>query len=92
MTRIGVGSPPTDRQAQILGFIIAHIEDNGAPPTLREISAEFSLGSTNAAMDHLRALKRRGLIDFGERLKSRFIRIPNVRWQMVSLATREARP
>jgi repressor LexA len=57
---------PTRRQAQILDFIRDAIEDNGYPPTLAEIAAHFGFRSHNAAVDHLKALARKGAIELTE--------------------------
>jgi repressor LexA len=51
----------TDRQKQILRFI-AETARKDVPPTIREIGAEFGIGSTNAVNDHLKALERKGLL------------------------------
>lgn len=57
---------PTRRQAQILDFIKDAIEDNGYPPTLAEIAGHFGFHSHNAAVDHLKALARKGAIELTE--------------------------
>lgn len=51
----------TARQLQILDFIRTYIADHGWPPTLIEIGAQFGFNK-NAARDHLRYLKNKGLI------------------------------
>jgi len=53
----------TPRQAQILNMIQEFIADSGMPPTRAEIARELGFKSANAAEDHLRALKRKGVID-----------------------------
>ena len=55
--------PLTRRQAQILEFIKDAIEDNGYPPTLAEIAGHFGFRSHNAAVDHLKALARKGALE-----------------------------
>ena len=57
---------PTRRQAQILDFIKDAIEGNGYPPTLAEIAGHFGFRSHNAAVDHLKALARKGAIELTE--------------------------
>ncbi len=57
---------PTRRQAQILAFIRSAIEDNGYPPTLAEIAGHFGFRSHNAAVDHLKALARKGALELTE--------------------------
>ncbi len=55
----------TRRQAQILKFIKDAIEE-GYPPTLAEIASHFGFNSHNAAVDHLKALARKGAIELTE--------------------------
>lgn len=52
----------TDRQGEILKFIILNKEKFGYPPSIPEIQEEFSFKSPNAVQDHLEALKRKGYI------------------------------
>ncbi len=56
----------TRRQAQILEFIRDAIESNGYPPTLAEIAGHFGFRSHNAAVDHLKALARKGALELTE--------------------------
>ena len=53
----------TDRQQQVLNFILEHIADTGMPPTRTEITRALGFRSTNAAEDHLKALARKGAIE-----------------------------
>ncbi len=53
----------TDRQRQVLDFILAHISDTGMPPTRTEIARALGFRSANAAGDHLQALARKGAIE-----------------------------
>jgi repressor LexA len=53
----------TTRQRQILDFIRDQLEESGMPPTRAEISAALGFKSANAAEEHLKALKRKGVID-----------------------------
>src|SRR5687768_998700 len=55
----------TQRQAQILEFIKDAVAE-GYPPTLAEIARHFGFRSPNAAVDHLRALARKGAIELVE--------------------------
>ncbi len=55
----------TPRQAQILEFIKDAIAE-GYPPTLAEIASHFGFRSPNAAVDHLKALARKGAIELVE--------------------------
>lgn len=52
----------TDRQRQILEFILEFIEERGAPPTLREITERFEMSSLASAQGHLEALEKKGYI------------------------------
>jgi repressor LexA len=63
----------THRQQQALDFITACLDDNGYPPTLREIGEHMGIKSTNGVNDHLKALERKGYL-VREELKSRALR------------------
>lgn len=63
----------TTRQKQILEFITRRIEEQGYPPTIREIGEEMGIRSTNGVNDHLKALERKGFLR-REGLKSRALR------------------
>lgn len=54
----------TDRQTEILRFIRARMARVGFAPSYREIGVHFGIKSTNAVSDHLRALARKGTIEF----------------------------
>jgi repressor LexA len=56
----------TDRQKEILQFILRTSEDRGFPPTIREIGEEMDISSTNGVNDHLKALERKGFLTRGE--------------------------
>lgn len=77
----------TDRQRQILDFISERIEEQGYPPTIREIGEHMGIRSTNGVNDHLKALERKGYLK-REGLKSRALRpvhmAPKVRSNVVS--------
>src|SRR6185503_6149931 len=55
--------PLTERQEKILSFIKKSIQDQGYPPTIREIGEHFGIRSTNGVVDHLKALKRKGFLE-----------------------------
>lgn len=63
----------TDRQREILDFISRRIEEQGYPPTIREIGEFMGIRSTNGVNDHLKALERKGFLK-REGLKSRALR------------------
>src|SRR5713101_8227535 len=64
----------TERQEKILAFIKKSIQDQGYPPTIREIGEHFGIRSTNGVNDHLKALERKGYLMRGE-LKSRALSV-----------------
>lgn len=61
------GGELTDRQRQVLNFVQVTQETTGLTPTLREIAAHFGFQSMNAAADHVRALRRKGVLAGGRR-------------------------
>ncbi len=52
----------TDRQIEVLRFIVQQIEENGYPPTIRESGEALDIRSTNGVNDHLKALERKGFL------------------------------
>src|SRR6266851_286009 len=56
----------TERQEKILAFIKRSIQEQGYPPTIREIGEAFGIRSTNGVNDHLKALERKGYLLRGE--------------------------
>lgn len=52
----------TERQGEILKFIILNKEKFGYPPSIPEIQRKFFFKSPNAVQDHLKALERKGYI------------------------------
>ena len=71
----------TDRQKQILHFIVRESESRGFPPTIREIGEEMDIRSTNGVNDHLKALERKGYLIRGEQ-QSRSL-VPTKRARLV---------
>jgi repressor LexA len=71
----------TDRQREILTFIVKESEARGFPPTIREIGEEMDIRSTNGVNDHLKALERKGYLLRGEQ-QSRSL-VPTKRARMV---------
>jgi repressor LexA len=53
----------TTRQREVLDFIRQQQRETGLPPSSREIQAYFGFQSQTAAMNHLRALERKGVIN-----------------------------
>ena len=54
--------PLTKRQAQILDFIERNQQIQGFPPTLRDIAQQFGFRSMTTAVDHIRALRKKGVL------------------------------
>ncbi len=52
----------TQRQKQVLQFITAYTDDNGFPPSQREIARHLNISGTLPVMKHLGALERKGYI------------------------------
>ncbi|ATB34382.1 transcriptional repressor LexA [Melittangium boletus] len=71
----------TERQREILGFIVKETESRGFPPTIREIGEEMDIRSTNGVNDHLKALERKGYLNRGEQ-QSRSL-VPTKRARML---------
>lgn len=81
----------TDRQKEILQFIMRTSEDRGYPPTIREIGEEMDIRSTNGVNDHLKALERKGFLTRGEQ-QSRSL-VPTKRARLVlGLGSRKSDP
>jgi len=53
----------TERQENILSFIQQFLEENGYPPTLREIGKRFEISSTFGVKRHLEALTKKGYLN-----------------------------
>jgi repressor LexA len=68
----------TFNQSKVLEFIKKCIDRNGVSPTYREIAVHFGYKSPKAALDHVRALEKKGYATRRSRL-SRGIGIPSVR-------------
>ena len=64
---------PTKRQKEILNFITGYIRENEYPPTIRDIAENFSI-SVKGASDHLHALRKKGLLEQGDK-KSRTLKV-----------------
>jgi len=52
----------TERQSQLLTFLREHQREHGVMPSTREIQRHFGFASQTAAMSHLRALEKKGVI------------------------------
>ena len=61
----------TSRQKEILEFYLAYTFDNLAQPGVRHIGMVFEIMSTNAVMDHLRAICRKGYFQYANHRATR---------------------
>src|SRR5207244_11630219 len=64
----------TERQQAILDFINQYVEENGFPPSVREIGRHFEIYPATV-QDHISALERKGYIQ-KKRFQSRTLSIP----------------
>jgi len=56
----------TERQQEVLEFLTDTLAQGGGPPTLREVAAHFGWASDNAARQHLRLMRQKGVISYDE--------------------------
>ena len=56
-------APLTRRQAEVLAHMRAHRLRHGSSPTIRELARLAGIRSTNGVVDHLKALKRKGMLE-----------------------------
>jgi repressor LexA len=54
----------TVRQESILNYIKEHLEENGYPPTYREIGKQFEISSTFGVKRHIDALAKKGYLNY----------------------------
>ena len=62
------------READIMAFLKSSKEENGYPPTRKEIATRFGWKSANAAQEQLGKLEAKGLIEIAPNV-SRGIKI-----------------
>lgn len=53
-------TPLTDRQREVLVFVVMHFGVHLRPPTVRQIATAFRFSGTNGAAGFLKALVRKG--------------------------------
>jgi repressor LexA len=69
--------PLTERQREILTWLVRYIDQHGYSPTLREVCMAFGFASPNGAVCHLASMQRKGWVTWNEK-KSRTIRVLEV--------------
>lgn len=75
----------TQRQIELLHFLRDFKNDNGYMPTTREIQDHFGFASQTAAMGHIRALERKGLIERKSNAARAIVLVEGVEKRMTSL-------
>lgn len=55
---------PAPRQRDVLRYVEAHRASHGHSPTVREIGRELGITSNNGVVAHLKALARKGLVQW----------------------------
>jgi repressor LexA len=64
----------TKRQRQIVDFIEREHQDTGMTPTFREIAGHFGFASPGTVVDHVQALRKKGVL-LGNTRKARSLRV-----------------
>ncbi|MBL8087183.1 MAG: transcriptional repressor LexA [Chthonomonas sp.] len=75
----------TSRQEGILQYILGYVQRHGYPPSIREIGAEFDIGSLRGVTVHLDALEKKGYITRAKTPRS--IRVVHPAYQAESRVT-----
>lgn len=52
----------TERQQEVLQFIVHELRESGYPPTVREIASHFGMASAYGVQRHLEALQKKGFL------------------------------
>ncbi|MBT1070302.1 transcriptional repressor LexA [Pelotalea chapellei] len=60
--KVGLQHDLTPRQQQVLQFVTSHLDNQGYPPTLREIAAHLGVSGPLPVSKHLDALEKKGYI------------------------------
>ncbi len=67
----------TPRQREVLNFMLAWNDQNGIPPSFREIGESLGIRSTNGVSDHVKALEKKGYLErVGGVGAARSLRVP----------------
>ncbi len=67
-----------DKLQKVYSFTIDYIEENGFPPSIREICAKCDIKSTATAYSYVEKLKQKGLL-IKSPLKKRALSVPNLK-------------
>lgn len=63
----------TDRQREVLELFVTAVRDGMPAPSYREICEALDFTSLNAAVDHIKALTKKGWLERGAKGRSRSI-------------------
>jgi repressor LexA len=63
--------PLTPKQKEVMDFIISFINDNGYPPSFREIASGLDLASPSTVHVHIQSLRERGYLKNGLNVSAR---------------------
>ena len=73
----------TNKQKQILDFIITYIQQHGYSPTIQEIGDAVGFKSKNTTWHHVQNMFRQGIIETDHPVSPRAIRVPGYRFMEV---------
>lgn len=63
--------PLTPKQKEVMDFIVSFINDNGYPPSFREIASGLDLASPSTVHVHIQSLRERGYLKNGAAISAR---------------------
>lgn len=78
--------PLTPRQTEVLKAVERHIEENGFPPSQRELAAGLGISASRAIEKHLAVLERKGYLRRGK--GARALSLPDTPGQSVPILGR----
>lgn len=73
----------TERQAEVLEFIVAYLSEHDSQPTYREIGKALGIRNVNGVVCHIKALVEKGYISKKAKYLSRSLQID---WDMYQAA------
>lgn len=63
--------PLTPKQKEVMDYIVSFINDNGYPPSFREIASGLELASPSTVHVHIQSLRERGYLKNGASISAR---------------------
>lgn len=82
---------PAPRQRLVLELVSQRLVRGEPSPTIRELLADIGATSTNGMREHLRALRRKGLVTFTDNERRRGARITEAGWRLLGFRGRLCR-